>query len=131
MKHLIAITASLMFCFSSFAEDVKELTPEQIEQILEEARKNGFGAERPNIIALDVENPMLITTDGFEKLSDSGVWCTQSDTHGDVISTDIPLTDAGEIDQDSLPDNCSVMHKLVARETSVASATKTSAVTVR
>ena len=111
MKNLIiAFSIALMVCVPAKSEDVKPLTQEQIDQILEQAEKNG------DLSQSDPKARMvIITPNNVDMFSDTDVFCSDAAKLGDG-PTLIPLNDRGQPDADQLPEHCTLKHKLVARD---------------
>ena len=111
MKKIILTCAlAANFALLAAAEDVKPLTQKQIDQILEQAEKNG------DLSQSDPKARMvIITPNNVDMFSDTDVFCSDAAKLDDG-PTLIPLNDRGQPDADQLPEHCTLKHKLVARD---------------
>ena len=116
-KIIIPCALVAVLALPAFSEDVKPLTQEQIEQILDEAEKDGFKV-RPDRVdgrGSGTDNPMVIRPDKIDMFSDTEVYCNDTERLG-TGPTIIPLDKKGAPDPDQLPEHCTLKHKLVARQ---------------
>ena len=119
MKKLILVcTLAAPFALSAVGEDdVKPLTQQQIDQILDQAERDGFKVRSDSSNAFDtrVDDPMVIRPDRFDMFSDTEVFCNETEKLG-AGPTIIPLDEQGAPDAAQLPEHCSLKHNTVARD---------------
>ena len=123
MKKLIIAAAALSITVPAVAEDTGDgsriLSQEEIEELLDEAREEGYVVRAIDVKEVQsdfgIDSDMVIDPSGeFDLFADAEVHCSESELPGIELG-DLPTDKYGKIDPSGLPEDCAILHKLVAR----------------